>query len=44
MTDELCHIRQDGYQLWDVFAEQAVPRFGPTHEEQKALQEMFKIR
>jgi len=44
MTGELGHIRQDGYELWDVFAEQAVRRFGPTHEEEKALREMLKVR
>jgi len=44
MTGELGHIRQDGYGLWDVFAEEAVPRFGPTHEEEKAPREMLKVR
>jgi len=44
MTGEIHHIRQDGYKLWDVFAEQAIRRFGPTHEEEKALREMFKVR
>jgi len=44
MTGELGHIRQEGYELWDVFAEQAIGRFGPTHEEEKALRQMFKVR
>jgi len=44
MTGELGHIRQEGYELWDVFAEQAIPRFGPTHEEEKTLREMLKVR
>ena len=43
MTGEFGHIRQDGYELWDVFAEQAIRRFGPTHEEEKALREMLKV-
>jgi len=44
MTGELGHIRQEGYKLWDVFAEQAIGRFGTTHEEEKALRAMFKVR
>jgi len=43
MTGELRHIRQEGYELWDVFAEQAICRFGPTQEEEKALREMLKV-
>jgi len=44
MTGELGHIQQDGYELWDVFAEQAIHRFGPPHQEEKALREMWKVR
>jgi len=44
MTGELGHIRQEGYELWDLFAQQAIPRFGPKHEEEKPLQEMLKVR
>jgi len=44
MTRELDHIRQEGYKLWDGFTEQAIRRFGPTLEEEKALQEMLKVR
>ena len=43
MTGELGQIRQDGYELWDVFGEQGRRRFGPTHEEEKALREMLKV-
>jgi len=44
MTGLVGHIRQDGYELLDVFAEEAIRRFGPTHEEEKALREMLKVR
>jgi len=44
MTGELGHIRQEGYQLWAVFAEQAIRRFGPTHEDEIGLREMLKVR
>jgi len=44
MTGELGHLRQEGYELWDVFAEQAIRRFGPTHEEEKALREILKVQ
>jgi len=44
MTGELGHIPQDGYELWDVFSEQAIRRYGPTHEEENALREMLKVR
>ena len=30
--------------MWAIFAEQVVRRFGPTHEEVKALREMMKVR
>jgi len=43
MTSELGHARQEGYKLWEVIAEQAIPRFGPTHEEEKAIREMLKV-
>jgi len=42
MMGESGHTRQEGYELWDVFAEQAIRRFGPTDEEEKALREMVK--
>ena len=44
MTGELGFTRQEGYELWAIFAEQVVRRFGPTHEEVKALREMMKVR
>jgi len=43
ITGELGNIRQEGYELWDVFGEQAIRRFRPTHEEEKALGEMLKV-
>jgi len=43
-TCELGHIRQAGYELLDIFAEQAIRQFGPTHEEEKALREMLTVR
>jgi len=42
MTGEFGHTRQEGYQLWEVFARQAIRRFGPTHEEETALREMWQ--
>jgi len=44
MTGELGHIGQDGYELWHVFAEEAIRRFGPTHEEEKVLRGMLNVR
>ena len=44
MTGELGFMRQEGYELWAIFAEQVVRRFGQTHEEVKALGEMIKVR
>ena len=35
MTGELGYTRQEGYELWYIFTEQMVRRFGPTHEEEK---------
>jgi len=43
MPGRLAHIRQDGYELCDIFAKQAVRRFGHTHEEEKALREMLQV-
>ena len=42
MTAELGYTRQEGYEIWNIFAEQMVRRFGPTHEEEKALGQMMK--
>jgi len=44
MTGELGHIRQEGYKLGDVFAKHAIHRFDRTHEEEKALRQMLKVR
>ena len=44
MTGELGFKRQEGYELCAIFAEQVVQRFGPTHEEVKALRELKKVR
>ena len=44
MTGELGYTRQEGYESWDIFTEQMVRRFGPTHEEEKALGQMMKVR
>jgi len=40
MTPELGYTRQEGYEFWHVFAEQALRRFGPTHEAEKSLRVM----
>ena len=37
MTGELGYTRQDGYDRWEIFKEQVIRRFGPTHEDVKAL-------
>ena len=44
MTEELGYTRQEGYELWDIFTEKMVCRFAPTHEEEKALPQMMKVR
>jgi len=44
MSGELGHIRQEGCELCDVFAEQAIRRFCRGQEEEKAVREMLKVR
>ena len=44
MTRELEYNRQEVYELWDIFNEQMVRRFGPTHEEEKPLRQMMQVR
>ena len=44
MTGELGYTKQGGYELWDIFTKQLVHRFGLTHEEEKALWQMMKVR
>jgi len=44
ITGELGHTRQEGYELWDLFAEQGISHLGPTHDGEKVIQEMLKVR
>jgi len=44
MTGEIGYTRQEGYEFWHVFAEQALRRFGPTHEGEKSLREMGSVK
>jgi len=44
MTGEIRYTRQEGYKFWQVFAEQALRRFGPTHEAEKSLLEMGSVK
>ena len=44
MTGELGCTRQKGYELWNIFTEQMVRRFGPTHEEENEVRQMMKVR
>jgi len=44
MTGEIGYTRQQGYKFWHVFAEQALRRFGPTHEAEESLQEMRSVK
>jgi len=44
MTGEIGYTRQDGYEFWHVFAEQALRRCGPTHEAEKSLREMGSVK
>ena len=44
MTREIGYMRQEGYTFWHVFAEQALPKFGPTHEAEKSLREMGSVK
>ena len=44
MTGELGYTRQDGYDRWEIFKEQVIRQFGPTHEDVKALRELYQIR
>jgi len=44
MTVEIGYTRQEGYEFWNVFAEQALRRFGPTHEAEKSLREMGSVK
>ena len=44
MTGELGYTKQVGYDQWEIFKEQVIRQFGPTHEDVKALQELYQIR
>jgi len=44
MTGDLDYTKQAGYEFWQVFTEQALRRFGPTHEAEKALREMGFVK
>ena len=44
ITGELGYTWQEGYELWDIFTEQMVRGCGPTHEEEKALRQMMKVK
>jgi len=44
MTGERGYTRPEGNEFWHVFAEQALRRFGPTHEAQKSRREMVSVK
>ena len=44
MTGEIGYTRQEGYRFWQVFAEQALRRLGPTHEAELSLREMGSVK
>jgi len=44
MTWEFGHTQQQGYELWDIFAEQAIRHFSPTFEEEVVVPAMLIVR
>jgi len=44
MSREIGYTRQEGYEFWHVLAEQALRRFGPTHEAEKSLREKGSVK
>jgi len=44
MTGDLDYTKQAGYEFWQVFTEQALRRFGPTHQAEKALREIGFVK
>ena len=44
MTREIGYTRQEGYEFRHVSAEQALQRFGPTHEVERYLREMGSVK
>jgi len=43
-TGEIGYMSQEGYEIWQLFAEQALLHFGPTHEGDKSLREMGLVK
>jgi len=44
MTGEIGYTRQEGYKFWQVFAGQALRRFGPTHKAEKSLRDRGSVK
>jgi len=44
MTGGIGYTRPEGYVFWHVCAEQAMRRFGPTHEAEKSLRDMRSVK
>jgi len=44
MTREIAYTRQERYEFWHVFAEQALRRFRPTRGAEKSLREMGSVK
>jgi len=44
MTGEIGYTRQEGYQFWHGFPEQALRGFGPTYEVEKSLREIGLVK
>ena len=44
MTGELGYTKQEGYDQWKIFKDKVIRRFGPTHEDIKALRELYQIK
>ena len=44
MTGELGYTKQDRYDRWEIFKEQVIRRFGTTHEDVKALRELYQLK
>ena len=41
---EIHFADEDGYDRWEIFREQVIRRFGPTHEDVKALRELYQLK
>jgi len=44
MTGEIGYMRQEGFEFWHVFAEQALRLFGPTHEAERSQRAMGSVK